>query len=175
MDPYKILGVLPHSSEKEIKDAYKNILESYNLDTLENDSFKSFNEEKINEANEAYRIITSTMACEEVRDLIERDEFVAAEAKLNVFSDASSAEWNYLKGILLIKKGWIDSGVNHIKKAATLNPYNDEYTATINKLNEKIGNLKNNHNGSQGGNALSGLCGNNGNNNNNNNNKNGLC
>lgn len=173
MDPYKVLGVLPHSSEREIKDAYKNILETYNLDNLENDSFKSFNEEKINEANEAYRIITNTMACEEVRDLIERDEFVAAEAKLNVCSDASSAEWNYLKGILLIKKGWIDSGVNHIKKAASLNPYNDEYTSTINKLNQKIGNFKtDNTNTSQGGNLLSGLCGNNGNNNNN---KNGLC
>jgi hypothetical protein len=174
MDPYKVLGVLPHSSEKEIKDAYTNILETYNLDNLENDSFKSFNEEKINEANDAYRIITNNIACEEVRDLIERDEFVAAEAKLNIFSDFSSAEWNYLKGILLIKKGWIDSGVNHIKKAATINPYNDEYVSTINKLNEKVGNFKNSNGTStqnQGGSALSGLCGGN----NNNDNKKGLC
>ncbi|MBD7911498.1 MULTISPECIES: J domain-containing protein [Clostridium] len=173
MDPYKVLGVLPHSSEKEIKDAYTNILETYNLDNLENDSFKSFNEEKINEANEAYRIITNTMTCEEVRDLIERDEFVAAEAKLNMVSDFSSAEWNYLKGILLIKKGWIESGVNHIKNAVTLNPYNDEYAATINKLNEKIGNFKNSNTSStQSQSGMSGLCGGN---NNNSSNKGGLC
>ncbi|PRR83860.1 hypothetical protein [Clostridium vincentii] len=160
MDPYKILGILPHSSESELKDAYNHLIETYDLDDLQDDSVKSFYEDKLSEANEAYRIITHNLTCDEVRDLIESDDFIAAETKLNYISDLSSAEWNYLKGVLLIKKGWVDSGVNHIKKAATLNPYNTEYVSTMNKLSDKVGSYKKNYskNEKQGGNALN-MCG----------------
>ncbi|WP_294348176.1 J domain-containing protein [uncultured Clostridium sp.] len=169
MDPYKVLGIMPHSSEKEVKEAYSKIVETYNPSDLEDDSVKSFYEEKLNEANEAYRIIHHNMTCEEVRDLIEKDDFIFAETKLNMVSDLSSAEWNYLKGILLIKKGWIDSGVNHIKKATTLNPYNSEYLTTLRKLNQKVGSYKTNFNPNQKQ-AMNPLCGGN-----NNNGKGGLC
>jgi len=160
MDPYKILGILPHSSESEIKDAYNRLIGTYNLDDLQDDSVKSFYEDKLSAANEAYRIITHNLTCDEVRDLIESDDFIAAETKLNYISDLSSAEWNYLKGVLLIKKGWVDSGVNHIRKAATLNPYNTEYVATMNKLTDKVGSYKNNYskNEKQGSNPLN-MCG----------------
>ena len=105
MDPYKVLGVLPHSSEGEVNQAYQKIVQTYNTDDLQDDSIKTFYTEKLNEANEAYRIISHNIACEEVREMIEDDDFVAAEARLNLVSDISSAEWNYLKGVLLLKKG----------------------------------------------------------------------
>lgn len=168
MDPYKVLGILPHSSDLEIKEAYSNLMNTYNLDDLQDDSVKLMYEEKINEANEALRIITDNRTLEKVRDLIESDDFIAAEANLNLISDSHSAEWNYLKGILLIKKGWVDSGVNHIKRAVNINPYNDEYISTIQKLNQKIGTFKNNHQRQPQNNAS--LCSNN-----TGNNKGGLC
>ena len=163
MDPYKVLGILPHSTKKEVKEAYANIVETYNTNDLQDDSVKSFYTEKLNEANEAYRIIDHNFACEEVRDLIDCDDFIAAEAKLNLASDVSSAEWNYLKGILLLKKGWIDSGVNYIKQATTLNPYNSEYTDALNKLNQKVGSYKSNFNNinNNQNNAANALCNNN--------------
>ena len=166
MDPYKVLGVLPHSSEGEINQAYQKIVQTYNTNDIQDDSIKTFYIEKLNEANEAYRIINHNIACEEVRDMIESDDFVAAEAKLNLVSDVSSAEWNYLKGVLLLKKGWVESGVNHIKKAATLNPYNNEYVSTMNTLNQKVGAYKQNFSraktGGAGGNALCGGANNSG-------------
>ncbi|MCR4943810.1 MAG: J domain-containing protein [Clostridium sp.] len=168
MDPYKVLGILPHSSDSEIKEAYSNLMNTYNLDDLQDDSVKLMYEEKINEANEALRVITDNRTLEKVRDLIESDDFIAAEANLNLISDSHSAEWNYLKGILLIKKGWIDSGVNHIKRAANINPYNDEYITTIQKLNQKLVPLKNNHQRQTQNNSS--LCSNN-----NSGNKGGLC
>lgn len=144
MDPYKVLGILPHASSLEVKDAYKKIVETYNTDDLEDDSVKTIYLEKISEANEAFRIINLNLTCQEVRDLIESDDFIAAESKLNLVSDNSSAEWNYLKGILLIKKGWVESGATHIKTAATLNPYNNEYLNTMNQLTENIKKYKRN-------------------------------
>lgn len=172
MDPYKVLGILPHASPDEVKTAYTKLIENYNTYDGEDDSVKNLYSEKLIEANEAYRIIKHNMTCEEVRDLIESDDFIAAEAKLNLVSDLNSAEWNYLQGILLLKKGWIDSGVNHIKQATTLNPYNNEYSNTLKQLNQKVGNLKSSYNSlnhKQGNGAN--LC----NGNNSNSNKGGLC
>lgn len=168
MDPYKVLGVLPHSSEKDLQKAYQDIVETYKTDDLQDASIKTFYKEKLHEANEAYRIISHNIACEEVRDLIDCDDFITAESKLNLVADVSSAEWNYLKGVLLLKKGWVDSGVTHIKKAATLNPYNTEYINTANQVTQKVGNYKSQYNsqtqnqGSGGG--LLNMCGNNNNN-----------
>lgn len=172
MDPYKVLGVMPHSSPTEVKEAYNHVVETYNIDDLQDDSVKGFYNEKLSEANEAYRIINHNLACEEVRDLIECDDFIAAEAKLNLVSDISSAEWNYLKGVLLLKKGWIESGVTHIKQATNLNPYNSEYISTLKQLDKKVGNYKANFNakGGQQGQGNNALCGNN-----NNAGKGGLC
>ncbi len=31
MDPYKVLGVLPHSSEGEVNQAYQKIVQTYNI------------------------------------------------------------------------------------------------------------------------------------------------
>ena len=32
MDPYKVLGILPHASSSEVHDAYKKIVETYNTE-----------------------------------------------------------------------------------------------------------------------------------------------
>lgn len=161
MDPYKLLGVSPNSTSKEVTDAYKNIIENY-LNEGTDENSKSLYNEKLSELNEAYRLISQNITFEEVRELIGVDDFLSAEAKLNLVSDASSPEWNYLTGVLLIKKGWIHSGVNHLKKAAKLNPYNTEYKNTLSTLNQKINFIKTNYsnNGNKGTSPLN-LCGNN--------------
>lgn len=138
MDPYKVLNLSQNSSIVEVKKAYEEVLKTYNIDDLEDNSFTSLYTEKINEANEAYRIINHNIALEEVRDLIDTDDFILAEAKLNLISDYSSSEWNFLNGVLLIKKGFIDSGVHHVKEACKLNPYNKEYQDTIVELQKKV-------------------------------------
>lgn len=161
MDPYKVLGISTNASPKEVHDAYKNILENFSIDTSEDGVSKTIYDEKLSELNEAYRLISNNLAFEEVRELIESDDFLAAEAKLNLISDTSSPEWNYLTGVLLLKKGWVHSGVNHLKKAATLNPYNTEYQNTIAALNQKINSLRANYNNTNQGNSGGGLnlCG----------------
>lgn len=169
MDPYKVLGILPHSSAKEVQEAYNNIISTYNTDDLEDESIKALYLEKISEANEAYRIINLNLTCQEVRDLIDQDNFIAAESKLNISSDPSSAEWNYLKGILLIKKGWIDSGCNHVIKAANLNPYNTEYVNTMKQLTENVKKYKSTFAKNKNQKGGLNLC------NNNENKNNGLC
>lgn len=168
MDPYKILGVEPHTTPEEIKEAYDQIVTTYNIDEIQEESMKQIYLDKLNEANEAYRLINLNLTCQEVRDLIDNNNFIAAESKLNLITDMSSAEWNYLKGIVLLQKGWIDSGLNHVKKAVNISPYNSEYIDTLKKINSKVNNQKDHYNNQQ--NTPLGLC-----NNQNTNKKNGFC
>ena len=93
MDPYKLLGVSPNSTSKEVNDAYKNIIENY-LKEVNDENSKSLYDEKLSELNEAYRLVSQNIAFEEVRGLIGLDDVLSAEAKLNLVSDGSSPEWN---------------------------------------------------------------------------------
>ena len=51
MDPYKLLGVSPNSTSKEVTDAYKNIIENY-LNEGTDENSKSLYNEKLSELNE---------------------------------------------------------------------------------------------------------------------------
>ena len=162
MNPYSILGTDSSASIEEIKNAYENTIKTYDITQLEDPSLKDSYIEKLNEANKAYQIACENITYTEVRLLIEEDNFVCAESKLNLLSDSSCAEWNYLKGILLLKKGWIESGRNHILRATNINPDSEEYSLSLSSLNEKVKKYKTSNKFSKE------LC-------NNTPNKNGLC
>jgi hypothetical protein len=74
----------------------------------------------------------------EIRELIDNNNFLEAEAKLNVINNGNSAEWNYLQGFISVQKGWFDSGLNYLKKAVELEPNNVEYLDSLNKLQARV-------------------------------------
>ena len=53
-DPYKVLGVSPNASEKEIKKAYKELVKKYHPDKYQDNPLAEVAEEKMAEVNEAY-------------------------------------------------------------------------------------------------------------------------
>lgn len=134
MNPYETLGISKTSSTDEIHKAYEILVQTSSKESKENNYYN----DKLIEVNEAYRIITQTLSFEEARDLIENENFIAAESKLNLTPDINSAQWNYLKGLLFLKKGWFDSAITHIRKAVSLSPNNYEYLETMTLLNEKV-------------------------------------
>ena len=94
------------------------------------------------------------------------------QTELNLIYDKSSPEWNYLQGFVLLKKGWFQAGVNHLKTAAELNPNNEEYQEALMVLVKKVRNMKanyaramqynssnNNNNMCGGGGQTNNMCG----------------
>ncbi|MGN0026268.1 MAG: J domain-containing protein [Clostridium sp.] len=149
MDPYKVLGVSPNSSKDEIKKAYKNILEEYALGNSTIDS-RPLAEGIIKDANTAYDVLVTGNFYKEIRSYIDNDNIPVAESKLNLLDLKNSAEWNYLMGFVYFKKGWFDIGLQHILKSTELDPFNEEYSATLktirNRSNEIINYYKQNNN-----------------------------
>ena len=58
-----------------------------------------------------------------------------AEQILNgVPSSSRDADWYFLKGTVLFKRGWLDEATNHFSTACNMDPGNAEYRAAMNQV-----------------------------------------
>lgn len=80
----------------------------------------------------------------EIRRNIDMNNLNFAEESLDRIINRD-AEWNYLKGVVSLKKGWYDQAFRYITVANSLDPKNVEYRNTLNNLN-----IRNNAYRSQG-------------------------
>lgn len=145
MNPYKVLGVRPNASLDEIESAYESLTSTYSINDFHGSPEEPLAEDKLYEINEAYTSLTNDFKYKDIRNLIEQQQFLNAETELNLISDKTSPEWNYLKGFVLLKKGWFQAGVNHLKTAAELNPSNEEYQEALMILAKKVKQMKLNY------------------------------
>ena len=107
MNTYKVLGIRPNASLDEIKTAYESLANTYDISNYQGSSEEPLAEDKISELNTAYNSLINEYKYKDIRDLIENQQFLSAETQLNLISDKSSAEWNYLEGFVLLKKDYI--------------------------------------------------------------------
>ncbi|MBR5507965.1 MAG: J domain-containing protein [Clostridia bacterium] len=146
-DPYKILGVTPSSSEDEINSAYRNLVKQYHPDKYVGNPLAELAAEKIKEINAAYDEIMNnkknssgaTRSSEynysnnnadneyqKVRMLINSGRIMEAENILNSIQ-VRGAEWHFLMGMVMKKKGWYDMAYQHFERATSQDPANMEY------------------------------------------------
>ncbi|MFT8348419.1 J domain-containing protein [Clostridium saccharoperbutylacetonicum] len=132
MNPYKVLDIDETASQDEIRDKFKSMIEEYSEDQDET------TRQKILSISAAYEKILNGDLYKEIRELIDKKNFVEAEAKLNLINNANSSEWNYLQGFISVQKGWFESGLNYLKKSVELEPDNYEYLNSLNKLQSRM-------------------------------------
>jgi molecular chaperone DnaJ len=143
LNPYNILGVTPQASKEEIRIAYQNILNKYSSTESLNIDEQNLAEDTISQANLAYDAIVNGGIYKEIRSLIDNDNITIAEGKLNILDLRESAEWNYLKGFVYLKKGWFDVGIHHIITANEIDPENQEYIKTMETLRSRANDIIN--------------------------------
>lgn len=153
-NPYEVLGLKEGASEEEIKRAYKRLVRKYHPDQYVNNPLADLAEEKLKEINEAYNILmnkrsrnhesnnswksnqydgNSFSEFDEVRKLIDMGRLKEA---YNILENSTNrgAEWYFLKGVILLKKGWYEQGYQHIRRAVNLDPNNIEYRDVLNNI-----------------------------------------
>ena len=75
-----------------------------------------------------------------IRRMISSGNVTEAEQRLDAVPPAQrSAEWNFLKGNIAYARGWLNDAFNYFGEAARLDPYNNEYSAAYNRLNQQRG------------------------------------
>ncbi len=153
-DPYKVLGVKPTDSDDEIKEAYRKLARKYHPDKYADGDLKELAEEKMKEVNAAYEEIQKMRQggssggsgsnssygdrknFANIRRNINTGNIGAAEAELNAVDQGDrGAEWHYLMGCVLIKKGYYVDAQRMINTACNMDPSNSEYRAALDRLN----------------------------------------
>lgn len=74
-------------------------------------------------------------ALQQVRMAISRGDIARAEGLLNAISD-HDAEWNFLKGTVCYRRGWMDQAKRYFETACQMEPGNAEYARALAAMNE---------------------------------------
>ena len=160
MDPYKVLGVSQSATDAEIKTAYRNLAKKYHPDKYQGHDLADLAGERLKEINEAYDMIqkqrqqggsysytgssstggsySGSPQFNDIRMAIQRGDLTRADAMLDAMGNRT-AEWHYLKGMVLLKKGWYDGARQHFSTAAGMEPGNVEYANAYNTVNRSAG------------------------------------
>ena len=162
-DPYKVLGVSPSATDEQVKEAYRNLAKKYHPDQYAESPLKELADEKMKEINESYDAITAQRKAggqrgyaaggynpvgnnaasgfRDVRSLIMAGRIADAEQILNgVPPERRNAEWYFLKGSVLYRRGWLEEAKDHFSRACQMDPGNGEYSAALNQtMNQRSG------------------------------------
>ncbi len=147
-NPYEVLGVSKNATEDEINTAYRKLIKQYHPDKYVGNPLADLAAEKIKKINEAYDAImadrkksssssgsnygyrnaggSNDFDSARIRSLLDSGNLSQAEMLLNQVR-VRNAEWHYLMGILMQKKGWYDMAYQHLNYAANMESSNAEY------------------------------------------------
>lgn len=152
-NPYEVLGIPKNASDEEVKAAYKELARKYHPDNYANNPLSDLAEEKMKEINEAYDSIISSRRngrssdpfassstntntqFPDIRNLILQNRLEEAQELLDgIDISRRNAEWYFLNGNVLYRRGWYDDAYASFSNACNLDPSNMEYRQALNRM-----------------------------------------
>lgn len=161
-DPYQVLGIPSTATDEEVKKAYRNLARKYHPDNYHDNPLEDLAQERMKEINEAYETIRTQRkaaqsggqsyggytggysqgynagayggAWQRVRLAISQGNLNLAEELLNAQTD-HNGEWNFLKGAVCYKRGWMDEARRYYETAVQMDPGNAEYQRALDMIN----------------------------------------
>ena len=167
-DAYSVLGLSPNATDEEVKKRYRELAKKYHPDNYADSPLADFASEKMKEINEAYDNIMderkkrnqnnnsgyssntsggygsyyyNNSEFKDVRSMIMNGRLDDADLILNgIPMPQRDAEWYYLKGLILLKRGWLEQAKKNLQRAVEMSPDNMEYRSAYNQvMNQRSG------------------------------------
>lgn len=118
---------------KEINEAYDTIVAQRKQQ--KNGDYSAYNSSSGGYTNPGYAYTYSNSGFSDIRNLIMVGRIADAEQILDgVPSENRNAEWYFLKGTVLYKRGWLEEAYNSFARACQMDPGNGEYRAAMNQV-----------------------------------------
>lgn len=152
-DPYAVLGISKNATDEEVKAAYRELAKKYHPDNYNDNPLSELAEEKMEEINAAYDKImnerkrrkhsgnqdyTANSSFPEIRSLINQNKLEEAQSLLDAVAvESRNAEWYFLNGSVLYKRGWYDNAYTCFSTAVRMEPNNAEYREAFNRMNNQ--------------------------------------
>ena len=158
-DPYEVLNISSSASDEEVKKAYRDLARKYHPDNYHDNPLADLAQEKMKEINAAYHAIqqergtrptgsagsayqsyggyqyqqrtAGSPAFQQVRMAINRNDLGMAEQLLDRMDD-HDGEWNFLKGTICYRRGWVDEARRYYQTACQMDPGSAEYRQALN-------------------------------------------
>ncbi len=164
-DYYSVLGINKNATDDEVKAAYKEMAKKYHPDNYADNPLSDLAAEKMKEINEAYDGImnerrrrktsssnraggnyySANSNFSDVRNLIMNNRLEEAQEVLDgVPPERRDAEWYFLNGTVLYKRGWFDNAYTNFATACRMDPMNAEYREAMNRVQRSAGGNFNN-------------------------------
>ena len=161
-DPYQVLGVSPNASDEEVKTAYRALAKKYHPDNYANNPLADLAAEKMKEINEAYDTVmkmresgggysgggsssrssyggSSSGNYAGIRQMINLGQIAQAQSQLDsVPLGNRDAEWHFLMGSVMYKKGWINEAYVNFQNAYRSEPGNMEYRRAVEQISRQM-------------------------------------
>ncbi len=153
-DPYVILGIDKNATDDQVKNAYRELAKKYHPDNYADNPLSDLAEEKMQEINEAYDTIMNSRKkrnssysgnnsnyysqnskFSDIRSLIASNRIEEAQELLDgVPPEKRDAEWYFLNGTVLYKRGWFDNAFTSFSTACNMDPANPEYREAFSRM-----------------------------------------
>jgi len=151
-DAYETLGVSRNATDEEIKNAYRELARKYHPDNYVDNPLSDLAGQKMQEINEAYDFIMNSRrnggkkgnfynggyngnasSFPEIVSLINQGRYEQAQEMLDgIMPQQRNAEWYYLNGTVLYRRGWFDQAYTSFATAVRMEPQNPEYRNSMN-------------------------------------------
>lgn len=152
-DYYEVFGLSENASDEEIDKKYEELKAKYSEDRFLEGEAGNEAARKLTELETAYREIVSERKEDnfassedgyysELEAAIKRGDLNAAQNMLDSFNERN-AEWHYLQSVVFYKKNWTNESKKQLEIAMQMDPDNQKYKNSYEKLNAKINNNAN--------------------------------